>query len=121
MKKKIIMMAGAFVAGGAAVTALRHYLKKKENERLTAWDEEYEDEEDEINEFGFDEDLDEDFEMDVELKEQLDRDTLEEVVEYLLDNRISLTDTQVENILRALELRKVEILAGIGRKGGKHE
>lgn len=57
MKKKFLMMTGAFIAGGAAVTGLRHYLNEKEKERLASWDEDYE-EEDEIDDFGFDEDLD---------------------------------------------------------------
>lgn len=122
MKKKIIMMAGAFIAGAATVTGIRHYLVKQEKERLALWDEDYEDEdEEEIDDFGFDENLDDDFKLDEERKAQIDKDTLEEVVEYMLDNHSSLTDAQVQSIIRALNLRRVEILTGVGRKGGQHE
>lgn len=122
MKKKIIMMAGAFIAGAATVTGIRHYLVKQEKERLALWDEDYEDEdEEEIDDFGFDEDLDDDFKLDEERKAQIDKDTLEEVVEYMLDNRSSLTDAQVQSIIRALNLRRVEILTGVGRKCDQHE
>jgi len=122
MKKKIIMMAGAFIAGAATVTGISHYLVEKEKKRLALWDEEYEDEdEEEIDDFGFDEDLDDDFKLDEEKKAQIDKDTLEEVVEYMLDNRSSLTDAQVQSIIRALNLRRVEILTGVGRKCDQHE
>jgi len=113
MSKKIVLaMAGAFIAGGAAVTGLRHYLKKKEQERLASWDEDYE-EDDEFDDFGFDEDLDADFDPDDAFKKEADADLLEDVVEHLLEHRLELNDRQVNNLLGAIELRNVELMAGL--------
>jgi len=120
MKKKLLMMAGAFIAGGAAVTGLRHYLKKKELERLASWDEDYE-EDDEFDDFGFDEDLDADFDPDDAFKKEADADLLEDVVDHLLEHRLELNDRQVNNLLGAIELRNVELMAGLKRKGGINE
>ena len=55
MKKKLLMVTGAFAAGAAAITGLRHYLVKMEKEKLASFDDDYEDEDDEFDDFGFDE------------------------------------------------------------------
>lgn len=121
MKKKILMMAGAFIAGGAAVTGLRHYLVKMEKEKLASFDDDYEDEDDEFDDFGFDEDLDMDFDPNEFEKKEADEELLNDVCNHLIEHRLELTDSQVDTLLKALELRNIELLAGVVRKDGKHE
>ena len=126
MKKKFLMMAGAFIAGGAAATGLRHYLKEKEKERLASWDEDYEDdEEDEIDDFQFDEDLDLDFDLSDDDEDDDDSeysyDYLENICRQLIAHKLELSPEQYERIIYALGLRRVDDQFGSARTGGKHE
>lgn len=121
MKKKLLMMTGAFIAGAVAATGLRHYLEKREKERLASWDEDYEDEEDEFDDFGFDEDLDIDFDPNACGKKEADAELLKDVCNHLIEHRMELSDSQVDTLLKAIELRRIELLAGVVRKGGKNE
>ena len=119
MKKKLLMMAGAFIAGATVVTGLRHYLVKTEKEKLASFDDDYEDEDDEIDDFGFDEDLDLDFELDEESK--VDHELLEDAVLYVVSNSKYLTGKQSDYLRAALKLKNMDDMLAFTRKGGANE
>lgn len=119
MKKKLLMMAGAFIAGATAVTGLRHYLVKTEKEKLASFDDDYEDEDDEIDDFGFDEDLDLDFELDEESK--VDHELLEDAILYVVSNSKHLTRKQIEYLKATLKLKNMDDMLSFTRKGGANE
>lgn len=111
MKKKFLMMAGAFMASAAAVTGIRHYLVKKEKERLASWDEDCEEDEEDIDDFGFDEDLDLDFEFEKDDEERAKEyeQTLEELVKSVAENRLLFKEDQVKKLQNALNRRADEL------------
>ena len=114
MKKKLLMVTGAFVAGAAAVTGLRHYLVKMEKEKLASFDDDYE-----FDDFGFDEDLDLDFEPDEESK--VDHELLEDAVLYVVSNSKYLTGKQSDYLRAALKLKNMDDMLAFTRKGGANE
>lgn len=134
MKKKILMMAGAFVAGAAAVTGIRHYLEKMVKEDLESFDD-YEDEEDGIDDFIFEEDLSLDFDLKPDKGEddneedddeddddsEFSYDYLENICRQLIAHRLELSSEQSERIIYALGLRRVDDHFGSNRTGGTHE
>ena len=46
---------------------------------------------------------------------------LKDVCNHLIEHRMELSDSQVDTLLKAIELRRIELLAGVVRKGGKNE
>ena len=119
MKKKLLIMAGAFIAGATAVTGLRHYLVKTEKEKLASFDDDYEDEDDEIDDFGFDEDLDLDFDPDEEPK--VDHELLEDAIVYVASNSKHLTGKQIDYLKATLKLKNMDDMLAFTRKGGANE
>lgn len=107
MRKKILMMVGAFIAGGATVTGVRKFLKMKEGERFASW---YEEEEEEPEDLDFDEDLDLDFDLEGD-EEQIKRQEqkLETIVKEVCENRIVFTEEQINKIQNAVKRRIQEL------------
>ena len=65
--------------------------------------------------------MDLDFDPNEFEKKEADEELLNDVCNHLIEHRLELTNSQVDTLLKALELRNIELLAGVVRKDGKHE